>query len=86
MPVTSSFLPRTLSDQIYQELKRRMVTCELAPGSRLIEKALCDELGVSRASLREALNRLAQERLAVLKPNFKSCRWEAVLSTYNLLD
>ncbi|WOO43108.1 GntR family transcriptional regulator [Rubellicoccus peritrichatus] len=59
----------TLADQIYAELKRRMLTCELAPGARLIEKHLCEELGVSRASLREGLNRLMQERLVTLKPN-----------------
>lgn len=64
-----SFKPTVLSDQIYAELKRRMLCCELPPGERLIESKLCEELGVSRASLREALNRLTQERLVTLKPH-----------------
>ena len=62
-------IPISLADQIYAELKRRILTCELAPGERLLEKNLCDTLRVSRTSLREALNRLTQEKLVVLKPN-----------------
>lgn len=61
--------PVSLSDQIYAEVKRMILTCELAPGQRLLEKDLCAEFSVSRTSLREALNRLAQERLVTLKPN-----------------
>lgn len=64
-----SFKPAALSDQLYRELKRRILHCELPPGSRLIEKTLCEELEVSRASLREALNRLSGERLVSLKTN-----------------
>ncbi|GHB93620.1 GntR family transcriptional regulator [Cerasicoccus arenae] len=64
-----SFKPAALSDQLYAELKRRILRCELPPGSRLIEKALCEELEVSRTSLREALNRLSGERLVMLKTN-----------------
>lgn len=64
-----SFKPATLVDQVYHELQRRILRCELPPGERLVEKALCEELGVSRASLREVLNRLAQDKLVTLKPN-----------------
>jgi len=67
--VTMPFRPAALSDQLYRELKRRILHCELPPGSRLIEKALCEELQVSRPSLREALNRLSGERLVSLKTN-----------------
>lgn len=64
-----SFKPAALSNQLYAELKRRILHCELPPGVRLVEKALCGELEVSRASLREALNRLSGERLVILKTN-----------------
>ena len=61
--------PIAIADQIYSELKRLILTCELKPGERLVEKTLCESLEVSRASLREALNRLTTERLVDLKPN-----------------
>ncbi|MEM8550153.1 MAG: GntR family transcriptional regulator [Verrucomicrobiota bacterium] len=65
----STFKPTTLTDQIYHELQGRILRCQLPPGERLVEKALCSELGVSRTSLREVLNRLAQDKLVTLKPN-----------------
>lgn len=68
-PKPSPIKPVMLTDQIYQELKHRVLTCHLRPGERLVEKKLCEELGVSRTSLREGMNRLAQEKLLTLKPN-----------------
>lgn len=65
----SPIKPVMLTDQIYQVLKHRVLTCQLRPGERLVEKKLCEELGVSRTSLREGMNRLAQEKLLTLKPN-----------------
>ena len=58
----------TLPDRICDVLKHRILTCAIPPGQRLLEKALCAELGVSRTPLREALNRLAHERLVTLTP------------------
>lgn len=42
---------------------------QLAPGSRIPEKRLCAEFGVSRTPLREALKVLAAEGLVELLPN-----------------
>lgn len=39
------------------------------PGERLVENALCQRLGVSRTSVREALRRLEAENLVVITPN-----------------
>ena len=61
--------PTALPDHIYAVLKHRILSCAIPPGDRLIEKNLCDELGVSRTPLREALNRLNHEELVVLQPN-----------------
>ncbi len=61
--------PIKITDQIAQLVRERVLTCRLRPGDRLIEKTLCTEFGVSRASLREALARLAQEHILDRIPN-----------------
>lgn len=62
-------LAQGLPDRIYSSLKYRILTCSLAPGQRLMENDLSQELGVSRTPLREALNRLALEQLVFLTPH-----------------
>lgn len=42
---------------------------QFAPGQRLIEKDLCDLMGVSRPSVREALRQVESEGLIVTIPN-----------------
>ncbi|CAN5529669.1 hypothetical protein BH11ACT6_BH11ACT6_06160 [soil metagenome] len=49
-------------------MRELIVTGELAPGERLIEARLSEQLGVSRPPLREAFAVLAHERLVVLEP------------------
>jgi DNA-binding GntR family transcriptional regulator len=61
-------IPAALSDRLYATLKHRILTCSMMPGSRVIEKDLCAEMGVSRTPLREALNRLALEGLVSILP------------------
>jgi DNA-binding GntR family transcriptional regulator len=62
-------VPVPVTDQIADALRHRILKCELCPGDRLVESALCDELGVSRPSLREAMARLANENLLIHRPN-----------------
>jgi DNA-binding GntR family transcriptional regulator len=57
-----------LPDRICAILKHRILTCEILPGARLVERDLCAELRVSRTPLREALNRLVYEDLVVPTP------------------
>jgi len=47
-----------LRNQIIASLRRAIELGHLIPGTRLIEKDLCAQLGVSRTSLREALREL----------------------------
>ena len=61
--------PIKITDQIADMIRKRVLTCQLKPGDRLVEKTICDELGVSRASLREALTRLAHEHILDQVPN-----------------
>lgn len=48
---------------VYQELRRRIMQLELAPGERLYEPQLAADLQVSRTPLREALRLLLAEDL-----------------------
>ena len=61
--------PSALPDHVYAVLKQRILSCALKPDERLVEKRLCDELGVSRTPLREALNRLSHEQLVAFQPH-----------------
>lgn len=50
-------------ERLYYDLRDRATRYEFRPGARINEQALGRELGVSRAPLREALNRLVAEGL-----------------------
>ncbi len=56
-------------DHVYESLKRRIVTLDLAPGEEIDEAEVVEELGVSRTPLREALVKLAGDGLVLLMPN-----------------
>ena len=57
-----------LSQQAYEEIKHKIVTLELTPGSVLDEAKLQGELGLGRTPIREALKRLALENLVSIVP------------------
>ena len=59
----------SMGHRVYAELRERILEGELAPGARLHQEGLADELGVSRTPLREALGRLAADGLVDLLPN-----------------
>lgn len=53
--------PPTAQEAVLAELRRMMVTGELAPGTPIRQEALAERLGVSRVPLREALKVLEGE-------------------------
>jgi DNA-binding GntR family transcriptional regulator len=55
------------ANRVYAELRRRILTWELAPGSALREVLLAAELEVSRTPVREALQRLRADGLVVAR-------------------
>lgn len=61
--------PSTLRHQVENVLRQAIVDGRFAPGMRLIERELCESLGVSRTSIREALRRLEAEKLVRSVPH-----------------
>jgi GntR family transcriptional regulator, rspAB operon transcriptional repressor len=59
---------RSHADEIYDDLRRLIVTLELVPNMALSEKDLCERFGVSRTPVREALLRLAEHGLVTIAP------------------
>lgn len=57
-----------LWEAVYLALRGAIVRRDLAPGERLAEQQLAEELGASRTPVREALRRLALEGFVVLVP------------------
>ena len=56
------------ADRAYLELRDRIVTLRLAPGTVLREDELMRELAIGRTPLREAVKRLALENLVAVQP------------------
>ncbi len=61
--------PETLRHQVEHVLRQAIMSGRFAPGARLIERELCETLGVSRTSVREALRRLEAEKLVRSVPH-----------------
>ena len=63
-------IPRpVLHQQVGSRLRQLIVEGHIAPGAKLNERALCEQLQISRTPLREAIKMLAAEGLVALLPN-----------------
>jgi DNA-binding GntR family transcriptional regulator len=60
--------PSSLADQAYYALRELIVSLELRPGSAITEPELTARLAIGRTPVREALRRLALERLVEVYP------------------
>jgi DNA-binding GntR family transcriptional regulator len=54
----------------YRLIRESIVKGRLAQGERLVEMRLAEDLGVSKAPIREALKRLRDERLVAERPRY----------------
>lgn len=57
------------ADRVYDQLYAALLDHRLAPGTRLREEELAATFEVSRTLVRQALHRLAQDGLVLLRPN-----------------
>ena len=74
----------TLEEQVYQKVRAEILTGKLRPGQRLRLASLKADHGVSLSVVREALTRLAEQKLLRLQPQLG---FEvASLSVPDLLD
>lgn len=61
---------QSLTHKVRDVLRKAILSGEFKPGQRLVERTLCDLIGVSRTAIREALRALEAEGLVVNAPNF----------------
>lgn len=71
----------SLADQAYSKVEELIVTLELPPGHVFSEAELSDKINIGRTPLREALQRLASERLVKAIP-----RKGMLVSEINITD
>ena len=61
-------VPSSLHDDVAERLRQRIFGGDLAPGSFIDEPGLCEDMGISRTPLREALKVLTAEGLLRHEP------------------
>ena len=61
--------PAQAADRVYEAIYAAVLDHRLAPGTRLREEELARVFSVSRTLVRQALHRLAQDGVVVLRPN-----------------
>ena len=66
--------PAPLRDAIISALRGAIEIGELRPGERLVERVLCEQLSVSRTSLREALRELVADGLSLARVSEEEAR------------
>lgn len=58
----------TIGDQVYKALRREIIEMRIKPGEKLSEVQVAERFNVSRAPVRDAIRRLQQENLVLVKP------------------
>jgi DNA-binding GntR family transcriptional regulator len=62
-------VPQMAADRVYEAIYTAVIDHRLAPGSRLREEELAQTFAVSRTLVRQALHKLAQDGVILLRPN-----------------
>jgi DNA-binding GntR family transcriptional regulator len=66
--VSKIIVQSSLADKVYDLLKRQILSGEIKGGMTIPEEQLAQEFGVSRTPIREAIRKLSEYGLVVLKP------------------
>ncbi|CAM3672691.1 GntR family transcriptional regulator [Paracidovorax anthurii] len=73
----------SLSDQVYESVRRMIFDFELMPGGRFSEAELTERLGVSRTPLRQALQRLESQGFVRVLPKMG---WYVAPIDFDVMD
>jgi DNA-binding GntR family transcriptional regulator len=68
-PTLFAPVSRTLSDHVIQQLRQAILTGQLKPGQRVVEREIAEAMQTSRGPVRDALKSLENERLVVRYPH-----------------
>lgn len=60
----------SLSDQAYEQIRKEIITCVLAPGQQIAQSQFVERFNLGVTPVREALTRLAHEGLVMPIPRF----------------
>ncbi|MFA5473200.1 MAG: GntR family transcriptional regulator, partial [Aminobacteriaceae bacterium] len=60
---------KTLSERAFEELRSAILEGKIPPGTRLVERTLAEDMGISRTPVHDALTGLVKELLVKKLPN-----------------
>jgi len=83
----------SLREQVYEELRYRLITGKIAPGVGISTRGLAQQMGVSQMPVRDALSRIAAEgaveirsKRAVMVPRMTLDRFAEIMGLRRLLE
>ena len=80
--------PQTLRDLVQNRMRAAIIDGHFAPGERLVERPLCNQLGVSRTVIRETIRYLEAEGLVEVIPNqgpiVATLNWDQARQIYDI--
>lgn len=80
--------PKTLREMVLERLRAAIISGHFKSGERLVERPLCDSLGVSRTVIREAMRYLEAEGLVEIQSNrgpvVASMDWDRAAQIYEI--
>jgi DNA-binding GntR family transcriptional regulator len=86
-------LALSLREQVYDDLRYRLITGKIAPGVGISTRGLAQQLGVSQMPVRDALSRIAAEgavqirsKRAVIVPPMTAARFSEIMALRLVLE
>ena len=87
---TTAHAEKSKKQIAYEMLKEKIITNQLAPGTMLVERQLCEMLNSSRTPIREAIQQLSADGLVTSIPTVGSyvseIRYEYVIQLYDVRE